>query len=163
MKVLSVLAASLGVLAGAHAAQKPENPAEAWRLLSARCQNLHHELLTVMRDGAPNPDGVNPEIDRITKLLDYLVESGELVKKEVSVSFPDGEAESGAITGFLESLDPIAENYGIFVAREMCDFGARLRLMTVAPGQPLKLTLRLPKEELKEFLEANRRLGILKE
>ena len=50
-------------------------------------------------------------------------------------------------------IEQIGEDYGIIVASEMCDLGARLRFPAFMPEEPIDLHLRLPEKYLALFID----------
>lgn len=123
-----------------------------WRALSAKTQNLYSELQMIPADTAADPSMHEEQLQAVNEALDDLVAAKELVSKRVTIISPVGakDEDMKAIAGVIQLL---GEEYGIFVASEMCDLGARLKFMVMMPDQPLELNLRLPDKYLKIFID----------
>lgn len=103
-------------------------------------------------DTAADPSMHEEQLQAVNEALDDLVAAKELVSKRVTIISPVGakDEDMKAIAGVIQLL---GEEYGIFVASEMCDLGARLKFMVMMPDQPLELNLRLPDKYLKIFID----------
>ncbi|MDB4562487.1 hypothetical protein N9113_02600 [Akkermansiaceae bacterium] len=98
----------------------------------------------------------------IGKSLDALVKLRELKSKRIQLK-PAKEIGEEKLQKLFSNVEAVGLTYGIFMAREMCDLGARLSFFTIAEDQQLKLHLRLPEKEMKEFEAALFKLGVVAE
>ena len=133
---------------------------DAWRSLSAHCQNLHQQLLRLGPDTAADPSMHEEALRDIENALNLLVKLGELHEKKITLKTPD-EIGDESTQKIFESIEPLSKTYGVFVASEMCGLGAHLYFTTIKTDEQVELHLRLPQNELKTFENALFKLGVL--
>ncbi len=149
----------LVLLAFAGSLSASENDsAESWRLLSAHCQNLYNDILRNSKSQeepvAVDPSVFEDNLNGIESALDALVEGGELELKVIQLKIKDVEDER-----FGKALNTVVERltkkYGVWVASEMAGLGDHMRFFDPRKVKPpLKLRIRLPKEEMKMFVDS---------
>jgi len=137
-----------------------DKKSQAWRSLSAKCQNLHQQLLLIEKTSAPEISKHRQAIESIENTLNLLVELGALREKKIIIKAPK-EVGDDSFQKVLTSVKPISEDYGIFVASEMCGIGARLYFTVIKSVEPVELHVRLPEKELKVFEDTLLKLGLL--
>lgn len=152
MKTYLFLAGVLLILGAQRSLADNESSLLKWRVLSARTQNLYSELQLIPKDGAADPSIYEEQLKKVGDALDELVAAKELVSKRVTIQSP-ADAEQKELKAVADVIQLIGQEYGIFVASEMCDLGARLRFMIMMPDKPLDLHLRLPAQDLKTFMD----------
>ena len=133
---------------------------EAWRSLSAHCQNLHNQLLRIGPNAAADPESHEDALRDIEKTLNLLVKLGELQEKKIHLKAPQ-ELENESLQKIIASIEPLSKVYGVFVASEMCGLGARLYFQMVKTDEQVELHLRLPEKELRDFEETLSKLGVI--
>ncbi len=144
-------------LAGPLSANESDS-ADSWRLLSAHCQNLYNDIFRYSKSQkepvAVDPSVFEENLNGIESALDGLVKSGELESKVVQLNIKDIEDER-----FGKALDTVIERltkeYGVWVASEMTGLGDHMRFFDPRKVQPpLKLRIRLPKEDMKVLVDS---------
>jgi hypothetical protein len=135
---------------------------QLWFDLSVATQNLQHTLLVIVGpDTMPNYGMHEKELQKIDEILDSPVEVGELYAKRIDLIPLNGESKDKYDT-LYKKVKTIGESYGMFVAAEMCDIGAKRRFIAQKPNEPVVLNLRLPKPQMELFMEEMKRLELLK-
>jgi len=138
-----------------------QDGADLWLNLSARAQNLHHKILVYgPLSGGLDFETHKEDLKNIERALDDLVSAGELESRMVEIR-PTDELGDEKMEQFFQVVQEIATVYGIFVSSEMCDIGARMHFMTIEPNDPLRLHLRLPKDQLNRFIERLEELELI--
>jgi hypothetical protein len=148
-------------LIGVSGAYATKTKGQLWFDLSVATQNLQYKLQIIGPDTMPSYSMHEKELKRIDHLLDSLVEAGELNAKRIDL-IPINEESEDKYDILFKQVKTIGENYGMFVAAEMCDIGAKRRFIAQKPNEPLVLDLRLPSPEMALFLEEAKRLELLK-
>jgi hypothetical protein len=113
---------------------------------------LYSELQLIPKDGAADPSTYEKQLKGISDALNELVAAEELISMHITIKSP-ADAEQEELKAVADLIQQIGQDYGIFVTSEMCDFGARLRFMSMMPDKPIDLHLRLPAKDLKTFLD----------
>lgn len=134
---------------------------DAWRALSARSQNLHYQLMLMGENTAADPSMHEDDLKVIVESLDTLVKMGELKSKKVILK---QTSEIGDLfSQIFTEVEKLGLTYGIFVAREMCDLGARLEFSIISTKEQIELHLRMPEKALVKFEAALLKLGVIAE
>lgn len=141
------------------ASVKADDVTNLWIDLSAKVQNLHHQISAFGATSGLDFSTYEEDLKGIDKALEELVAAGELESKTVLLNV-DGETGLNKIDELIPTIGQIGSKYGFFVASEMCDLGAKLRFMTFDQDQPIKLHLRLPREELELMTKRLKELGL---
>lgn len=106
------------------------------------------------------PEDYEGELKAIDQSLNKLVKLGDLSSAKVRLK--SAQEVGKVIPRVFEEVEAIGEDYGIFVASEMCDLGARFHFMQIKPDEEIELHLRLPPKILEEFRKKLSDLEVVK-
>ncbi len=138
-----------------------DSPKELWIAFSAKCQNAGVMLAALESMGGADPGPVEELLKDIDDAIAALVASGELIEFDVTLKpFDDWDDVAG--TEFAEFSDGLNDQYGAYMAQEMAGMGFRFQMTDPSSGT-LKLKVRLPAEELKNFKSLIDSTGLTKD
>ncbi|MDB4387540.1 hypothetical protein N9Z15_04975 [Akkermansiaceae bacterium] len=134
---------------------------DAWRALSARSQNLHYQLMLMGEDTAADPSMHEDDLKVIVDSLDTLVKIGELKSKKITLK--QTEKVGDMFSEIWSEVEKLGLTYGIFMAREMCDLGARRSFSIITAEEQIVLHLRMPEKALVKFETSLLKLNVVVE
>jgi hypothetical protein len=152
MKTIILASAAL-LIATSLLRAKDDSTITMWRALSANSQNLHYALHSVREGGIPDPSTHEEALKRIDDALNQLVAAEVLISKEIELTRPPTK-DAKDWQPIFEIVHRISDEYGYYVASDMCDLGGRRAFEILKSGDTFKLHLRLPKKALEDFLAA---------
>jgi len=154
--ILTTLAASLQ--------GQDDNTKKLWIDLSAKVQNTH-DAIRLLDGGSPDPSTRDHLIKPIDIALDRLVKAGELQSQKFEIKIPGADKTKDLydkkIVPLKKVIEKLEEEYGIYTAMEMCDFGARLHFDLIKPNTIHKMHIRLPAKEMKSYVAHLKKVGLI--
>ena len=140
--------------------EEPQTVSKEWMALSVSAQNVANQLQMITPGTVPDPATFEDDLKAINSALNKLVESGEIQEKKIKL-LPLNKLEDGGVEFLFDYARYLSEKYGYYTALEMIDMGLEKRLSIFQPDEPFPLHLRMPREQLEDFLAKAAKKGFI--